>query len=89
MFGKFPQREVLSPLLWSSVVDSLLRQLNRYRWRPIGFTDDIRGMLGVVLRDLVQGTLGRAVGWYESKKFSIHSEKTAAVVFATKYKIKI
>jgi Reverse transcriptase (RNA-dependent DNA polymerase) len=36
-----PQGEVLSPLFWNMVIDSLLRQLGNNRLWAQGFSDDV------------------------------------------------
>ena len=62
-----PQGGVLSPLLWSLVVDSLLRVLNGMGVKAVGYADDIailaRGAYEEVLRDVVQGALKATEEW--------------------------
>ena len=73
-----PQGEVLSLVLWSLVVDSLLRVLNGMGVKAVGYADDIdilaRGAYEEVIRD-VQGALKATEEWCSSKALRIQGDK--------------
>ena len=87
-----PQGGVLSPLLWSLVVDGLLRVLSGMGIRAIGYADDIailaRGAYEEVLSELVQTALDKAAEWRSDESLSIQGDETIAMVFTRKYKVK-
>ena len=62
-----PQGGVLSPLLWSLVVDELLTQLESQGYEVIGFADDIvvivRGKYEHVIKDRLQDALNLTTMW--------------------------
>lgn len=86
-----PQGGVLSPLLWSLVVDDLLFLLNDSGFRAQGYADDlvieIKGKHMDTISDLVQTALGITKGWCNSKGLSINPQKTTIVPFTRKHKI--
>jgi hypothetical protein len=65
-----PQEDVLSPLLWNMVVNSLLRLLNNESLWAQGFADDIAIVSTVYRSNLVSG-----VG------LSVNADKKSMVVF--------
>jgi Reverse transcriptase (RNA-dependent DNA polymerase) len=56
-----PQGRVLSPLLWSLVIDELLNDLDRQGYEVIGFADDlvitVRGNNDSILSEIMQSAL--------------------------------
>ncbi|XP_050339722.1 uncharacterized protein LOC126766064 [Bactrocera neohumeralis] len=80
-----PQGGVLSPLLWSLVVDELLVLLTNNGIRCQGYADDIviiaRGKFVSTLCDIVQRGLGLAKGWCNSVGLNINPLKTTIVPF--------
>ncbi|XP_055714730.1 uncharacterized protein LOC129808847 [Phlebotomus papatasi] len=86
-----PQGGVLSPLLWSMVVDSLLVQLNSANFYTQGYADDvcivIRGKFLSTLCDLMQRALSIVEGWCCTRGLKVNPEKTALIAFTKKYKL--
>ena len=86
-----PQGGVLSPLLWSLVVDDLLRELNSRGLKAVGYADDIgiiaRGKFPEILPGLIQGGLAVVKRWCEDKALSVNPDKIVAVIFTRKYKV--
>ncbi len=62
-----PQGGVLSPLLWSLVVDSLIRRLNEKGYFTLGYADDLTiihiGKFCDVLSDMTQEALNIVQNW--------------------------
>ena len=87
-----PAGGVLSPLLWSLVVDSLLRVLNGMGVKAVVYADDIailaRGAYEEVLRDVVQGAFKITKECYSSKALQIQWDKSVALIFTKCYKIR-
>ena len=85
-----PQGGVLSPLLWSLVVDELLHLFTDQGCHPIEYADDIllilRGMHLDALMGVMQQTLKVADTWCGTTKLSVNPGKTDAVVFTVRYK---
>ena len=79
-------------MLWSVVVDSLLRVLNGMRVKVVGYADDIailtREAYEEVLRDVVQGALKVTEEWCNSKALLIQRDKSVALIFTKRYKIR-
>ncbi len=80
-----PQGGVLSPLLWSLVVDELLELLTNNGIRCQGYADDIvimaRGKFENTLCDIVQRGLSLAKGWCDTVGLSINPQKTTVIPF--------
>nr|AMS38365.1 hypothetical protein [Bactrocera tryoni] len=80
-----PQGGVLSPLLWSLVVDDLLALLTDNGIRCQGYADDIviiaRGKYEDTLCDLIQRGLNLAKGWCREVELNINPSKTTVVPF--------
>lgn len=56
----YPQRGVLSPLLWYLVVDNILQKLNDVECTVIGYADITilsSGKFGRMVSDMMQGVL--------------------------------
>jgi retron-type reverse transcriptase len=61
-----PQGGVLSPLLWSFVIDKLLNDLDRQGFEVIGFADDlvitVRRTNSSILSERMQSALNYVIG---------------------------
>jgi hypothetical protein len=78
-----PQGEVLSPLLWSLVVDDLISGLNSNGYYTVGYADDIailiKGKFPHTVLEVLQTALHRVQQWcertnlYQSKQDSNHT----------------
>ncbi|XP_043476375.1 uncharacterized protein LOC122507631 [Leptopilina heterotoma] len=88
-----PQGGVLSPLLWSLVVDELLRILTEAGYHVIGYADDIllivRGPYLEVILEVAQKALNQVDIWCEKVSLSVYPGKTEAVIFTRRYKWKV
>ena len=84
------QGRVLSPLLWSLVVDELLHLLTDQGCHPIGYADDIlvivRGMHLDALMGVMQQTLKVVDTWRQTTELSVNLGKTDLVIFTRRYK---
>ncbi|XP_055632100.1 uncharacterized protein LOC129771961 [Toxorhynchites rutilus septentrionalis] len=87
------QGGVLSPLLWSLVVDNLLALLERIGFEIIGFADDVvivvRGKYEHVIRYRLQYALNLTITWCNDEGLSINPHKTTVVPFTRRRKMKI
>ena len=85
-----PQGGVLSPLLWSLVVDSLLRKLTLLGYDVIGYADDvvlvIRGKFDSTLSDRLQSALNCTLAWCEQEGLTINPTKTVIIPFTNRRK---
>ena len=79
-----PQGGVLSPLLWSLVVDDLLNNLTAMCLEVIGFADDVvvlvRGKYDHIISNRMQQALNYTLEWCEraslqNNHYSIHTTK--------------
>ena len=74
------------------MVDSLLRVLNGMGGKAVGYADDIailaRGGYEEVLRDVGQGALKATEEWCSSKVLQIQRDKSVALIFTKRYKIR-
>jgi hypothetical protein len=72
-----PQGWVLSPLLWSLVVDDLLWELNIIGYHTVGYAVDIailiNGKLSHTVSEELQSALCTVEKWCEKTKLSIKS----------------
>lgn len=88
-----PQGGVLSPLLWSLVVDELLSHLEAQGFEIIGFADDIviiiRGKYEHVIRDRLQYALNMTTAWCKDEGLSINPHKTTIIPFTRRRKMTI
>lgn len=86
-----PQGGVLSPLLWSLVVDELLGILTGGGLHCIGYADDIviiaKGKFEETLCDLIQGGLNQTKEWCKSVGLSVNPAKTTLVPFTRKRRL--
>jgi ribonuclease HI len=86
-----PQGGILSPVLWTLVVDSLLAKLNAESYYTQGYSDD-----GVILLvgkhlDVVCSLMQRAVQvvqtWCEERELSVNPAKTEMMLFTRRIKM--
>lgn len=82
-----PQGGVLSPLLWSLVVDELIAELNEEGIHTIGYADDlaitIRGPHKDTIHSLMEYYLNRIQAWCSGHGLSVNPAKTIIVPFHT------
>jgi hypothetical protein len=75
-----PQGGVLSPLLWSLVVDNLLWELNSNGYYTVGYADDlailINGKFPYTVSEVLQTALCTVQKWCEKTNLSINPNKT-------------
>ncbi|XP_070528303.1 uncharacterized protein [Cardiocondyla obscurior] len=87
---KCPQGGVLSPLLWSIVVNKLLSKLEAAGILTYDYADDIaiiaRGKFLPILGKLIERTLKITQNWCQAKGLTVNPEKTSAIIFTRKYK---
>jgi len=85
-----PQGGVLSPLLWSLVVNDLLKLLKEKGFSVFGYADDIaiivRGNFLQILRERMMEALKIVQKWCQANGLTVNLSKTAAMVFTKKYK---
>jgi retron-type reverse transcriptase len=85
-----PQGGVLSPLLWSLVIDELLTELTEQGYKVIGFADDlvimIRGNDDSILSNRLQSALNHAMKWCKDANLSINPMKTVVIPFTRRLK---
>lgn len=72
--------EIVFPLMWSRIVDSLLGVLNGMDIKPVGYADDIaiqaEGAYEEILRNLVKETLKVIEAWCRFQLLHIYRDKT-------------
>lgn len=82
-----PQGGVLSPLLWSIVIDDLLNLLNGQKFFTIGYADDIaiiiRGKSKFLpsISEVMRGALLLTMAWCTSHQLSVNPAKTTLILF--------
>lgn len=83
-----PQGGVLSPLLWSLVIDSLLVEMNQERFYTQGYSDDgvtlIAGKFLGTIGEVMQTALNRVQKWCQDRGLSVNPSKTEMVLFTRK-----
>ncbi|XP_062710910.1 uncharacterized protein LOC134288974 [Aedes albopictus] len=88
-----PQGGVLSPLLWSLVVDDLLRSLKEKGFEVVGFADDIviivRGKYDETVSERMQRALNYTHSWCIKEGLSINPSKVVIVPFTRRRKINL
>lgn len=86
-----PQGGVLSPLMWSLVIDGLLRDLNRAGIYTQGYADDlailIRGKFPHVICEVTQRALRTVERWCIKHGLAVNPDKTELVLFTRKRRI--
>jgi hypothetical protein len=87
-----PQGGVLSPLLWSLVVDDLLWELNYRCYYTVGYADDtailINRKFPQTVSEVLQTALHTVQQWCERTKLSINPNKTVVISFTRRRNIK-
>ncbi|MCP3668559.1 MAG: hypothetical protein GY696_39775 [Gammaproteobacteria bacterium] len=80
-----PQGGVLSPLLWSLVVDSLIAKLNGLGFYAIGYSDDgaiiVRGRFLDTVCSRMQVALSEVQRWCDEHGLCVNPAKTVMVLF--------
>ena len=87
----YPQGGVFSPVLWDTVVDSLIRRLNDLGYHTIGYADDLvillRGKNAETLCEIMQAAVTIVEEWCSRHTLSVNGEKTKLILFTRKRKI--
>lgn len=80
-----PQGGVLSPLLWSIVIDELLNDLNRRGFHIIGYADDVVITIEGICPNTISELMGRALDstqkWCSLHGLSVNPTKTVLMPF--------
>jgi retron-type reverse transcriptase len=86
-----PQGGVLSPLLWSLVIDKLLNNQDQQGFEVIGFADDlvitVRGNNDSIPSERMQSALNYIIGWCKQGGLSINPSKTIVIPFTRRRKL--
>lgn len=86
-----PQGGVLSPLLWSLVVDELLNILNNQGLTALGYADDIvlitKGKYENTMCDIIHNGLKIIHKWCTEAGLRINPSKTTLIPFTKKHKL--
>ena len=86
-----PQGGVLSPLLWSLVVDELLDMLDNQGFTALGYADDIvlitKGKYEDTMCDIIHNGLKTINKWCEQVGLRINPSKTTLIPFTNKRKL--
>jgi hypothetical protein len=87
-----PHGRMLSPLLWSLVVDDLICWLNNDGYYRVGYADDIgvliNGQFPHTVSEVLQTVLYSVQQWCERTNLSINPNKTVIIPFTKKRNIK-
>ena len=88
-----PQGGVLSPLLWSMVVDNLITELNDARFNTQGYADDLVVMIVAkhddTLSQMMQNALNMINNWCLKEDLNINPNKTVIVPFTNRRKLNL
>ena len=84
-----PKGGVLSPLLWSLVVDELIGGLDRNGYYTQGYADDIALLILGKLPNTVSELLSMVEQWCDRTQLSINLQKMVVVPFARKRDLRI
>jgi hypothetical protein len=86
------QGGVLSPLLWSLVIDDLLWGLINNGYYTVGYADDIailiNGKFPQTVSEVLQTALCTVQQWCERTKLSVNPNETVVIPFTWKRNIK-
>jgi hypothetical protein len=86
------QGGVLSPLLWSLIMDDLLWGLNNNGYYTAGYADDIaillNGKFAQTVPEVLQTALCTVQQWCDRTKLSINPNKMVVIPFTRKNNIK-
>jgi hypothetical protein len=87
-----PQGGVLSPLLWSLLMDDLLWGLDNNGYYTVGYADDIavliNGKFPQTVSEVLQTALCTVKWWCERTKLCINPNKTVVIPFTRKRNMK-
>jgi ribonuclease HI len=88
-----PQGGVLSPLLWTIVVDDLLHKLSDGGFEVVGYADDlvimVRGKVETVICDRMEAALRLVSSWCKAEGLNVNPSKAVIVPFTRKYKVSL
>lgn len=88
-----PQGGVLSPLLWSLVIDDLITKLQQLGFEVVCYADDlvimVRGKHDKTVADRLQTALNYVLRWCKSENLSVNPSKTIIVPFTRRLKFNI
>ena len=88
-----PQGGVMSPFLWSSVVNGLLLELEKKGMGVVAYADDVAIAVSSkyldTIRDVMQSALLIVTKWAGKCGLGINPSKTELVLFTKKYKIPV
>lgn len=86
-----PQGGVLSPLLWSLVVDDLLKKLEKLGIFAQAYADDVAipvvGKIPSVLSDITSSTLNFVMKWCQDKGLTVNPSKTDVLIVTNRKKL--
>lgn len=88
-----PQGGVLSPLLWSLVMDELLQELNDNGFEVIGYADDVavmvRGWDDSTISSRMQAALNSISDWCARVELNVNPSKTVMIPFTRRKIIRL
>jgi hypothetical protein len=88
-----PQGGVLSPLLWTIVVDSLLYRLSNAGFEVQGYADDlaivVRGKFDSTIRDRMMIAIDIVSGWCQEHGLPVNPSKSVLVPFTRRRKLSL
>ncbi|XP_050684276.1 uncharacterized protein LOC126979109 [Leptidea sinapis] len=86
-----PQGGVISPLLWTLVIDGLLYKMDELRIDTQGYADDLvimnRGDSQSTISYLIQKALNIISKWCQENELAVNADKTVLVPFTRKRKL--
>jgi hypothetical protein len=88
-----PQGGVLSPLMWSLVVDGLLQRLDKEGFEIVGYADDlviiVRGKDDRTISERMQEAINSTANWCQTQGLRINPNKTVIVPFTKRIKVNL
>lgn len=88
-----PQGGVLSPLMWSLVVDGLLQMLDTEGFEVVGYADDlviiVRGKDDQTISERMQMAMNLTANWCNTQGLRINPNKTVIVPFTKRIKVNL
>lgn len=86
--GGCPQGGVLSPLLWSILIDGLINRMTNEGFYCLGYADDIavvvKGRFASVVSERTQRAINIIQNWCVREKLNVNPKKTQIVPFTRK-----